>query len=47
MKVKVKDWKVWAKVTQAFKSQKLYNRKDLKDNLKKESEKYIQSNEEG
>jgi len=43
MKIKVKDWKVWAKLTQTFKSQKLYNRKDLKDNLKKESDKYLQN----
>ena len=46
MKIKVKDWKVWSKLTQTFKSKKSYNRKDLKDNLKKESEKYLQDNKD-
>ena len=34
---KVHKWKVWAKMTQAFKSMKLYNRKNLKEKLREEA----------
>ena len=38
MKVKEKKWNIWAKLTQVFYKKKTYNRRILKEKLKKEAE---------
>jgi len=45
MKIRVKDRRVWAKITKVFRDQKTYNRNYEKEELARGNKNYFQFNE--